>query len=198
MTKLYVLWAHSVFNRLSGGSKYLNNDYESWKPDAGTPEQCQCLAWTSAGSKQSVTQLPIDRKREKIIAWGKSEKKWEICHVLSNRSFSSFVRKDDACNLYKIFVYDNEKYPIMRIVLLFRMALFTFNSFYKKCQWNDKNVYRYNQQFGQSTNPPARSVWWTFCRQQASSLCQLWRGLTVTLCSLPRVCWARAVPPPPT
>ena len=32
----------------------------------------------------------------------------------------------------KIFVYDNEKYPIMRIVLLFRMALFTFNSFYKK------------------------------------------------------------------
>ena len=28
MTKLYV-WAHGVFNRLSGGSKYLNDDYES-------------------------------------------------------------------------------------------------------------------------------------------------------------------------
>ena len=196
---MYVLWAHSVFNRLSGGSKYLNNDYESWKPDAGTPEQCQCLAWSSAGSKQSVTQLPIDRKREKIIAWGKSEKKWEICHVLSNRSFSSFVRKDDACNLW-----EKSLFMIMRSIQsweLFCCSGWLYSHsipFIKKCQWNDKNVYRYNQQFGQSTNPPARSVWWTFCRQQASSLCQLWRGLTVTLCSLPRVCWARAVPPPPT
>ncbi len=47
---------------------------------------------------------------------------------------------------------------IMRIVLMFRMALFTFNFFYKKCQWNDKNVCRYNQQIGQSSNPSARSV----------------------------------------